>query len=66
MMTSNISPGKWKLYFVRLANLSDNFISNVIVQLSNLQQLEFFKRPTDRPTNLLIEAPFRSIKSGGN
>ena len=49
-----------------LVNFSDNFVSHVFVQLVDLKQLEFFStdRPTDRQTNLLIEAPFRSLKKG--
>ena len=42
-----------------LANLSDNFVSHAFIQLSDLKQLDF---STDRPTNLLIEAPFRSLR----
>ena len=47
-----------------LANFFDNFVSHLFVQSSDLKQLEFFStdRTTDRQTNLLIEAPLRSLK----
>ena len=47
------------------ASFPDNFVSHVFVQLVDLKQLEFFStnQPTDQ-TNLLIEAPFRSLKKG--
>ena len=44
-----------------LTNFSDKFVSYVFVQLGDLEHLEFFS--TDRPTNLLIDAPFRSLKN---
>ena len=48
-----------------LDNYSDNFQFHKIAQSGHLSQMEKFPwtdRPTYRQTNLLMEAPFRSLK----